>query len=142
MPSLQLSIQKLSAIGIPVRATLKRWVLAALERDAALTLRFVDTREGRRLNREFRRKDYATDILTFPYSTQPIVIADIVVCLPAVQREARLRGRPPREHLAHLIVHATLHAHGYHHGSTRDARAMEKREVQVMKALGKPDPYG
>ncbi len=141
MPSLQLSIQKLSAIGIPVRATLKRWVLAALERDAALTLRFVDTREGRRLNREFRRKDYATDILTFPYSTQPTVIADIVVCLPAVQREARLRGRPPREHLAHLIVHATLHAHGYHHGSTRDARAMERREVQVMKALGKPDPY-
>ena len=142
MPSLQLSIQKLSATGIPVRATLKRWVLAALERDAALTLRFVDTREARRLNREFRRKDYATDILTFPYSTQPTVIADIVVCLPAVQREARLRGRPPREHLAHLIVHATLHAHGYHHGSTRDARAMEKREVQVMKALGKPDPYG
>jgi len=142
VPSLQLSIQKLSAIGIPVRATLKRWVLAALERDAALTLRFVDTREARRLNREFRRKDYATDILTFPYSTQPTVIADIVVCLPAVQREARLRGRPPREHLAHLIVHATLHAHGYHHGSTRDARAMEKREVQVMKALGKPDPYG
>ena len=142
MPSLQLSIQKLSATGIPVRATLKRWVLAALERDAALTLRFVDTREGRRLNREFRRKDYATDILTFPYSTQPTVIADIVVCLPAVQREARLRGRPPREHLAHLIVHATLHAHGYHHGSTRDARAMEKREVQVMKALGKLDPYG
>lgn len=141
MPSLQLSIQKLSAIGIPVRATLKRWVLAALERDAALTLRFVDTREARRLNREFRRKDYAADILTFPYSTQPTVIADIVVCLPAVQREARLRGRPPREHLAHLIVHATLHAHGYHHGSTRDARAMERREVQVMKALGKPDPY-
>jgi len=142
VPSLQLSIQKLSATGIPVRATLKRWVLAALERDAALTLRFVGTREGRRLNREFRRKDYATDILTFPYSTQPTVIADIVVCLPAVQREARLRGRPPREHLAHLIVHATLHAHGYHHGSIRDARAMEKREAQVMKALGKPDPYG
>ena len=141
MPSLQLSIQKLSAAGIPVRATLKRWVLAALERDAALTLRFVDTREGRRLNREFRRKDYATDILTFPYSTWPTVIADIVVCLPAVQREARLRGRPPREHLAHLIVHATLHAHGYHHGSTRDARVMERREIQVMKALGKPDPY-
>ena len=141
MPSLQLSIQRLSRIDAPARSTLRRWILAALQRDAELTLRFVDAREGRRLNHEFRGKDYATDVLTFPYATKPRVIADIVVCLPAVQREARARARPPQEHLAHLVVHATLHAHGYHHDAGRFARAMEKREVRILQALGKPDPY-
>lgn len=115
--------------------------MATLERDAELTLRFVGVREGRRLNREFRGKDYATDVLTFNYAAKPSVRADIVVCLPAVTREARTRGTSRYDHLAHLIVHATLHAHGYHHGASGAARAMETREIRIMKALGKPDPY-
>ena len=142
MPALALSIQQLTRFsGLPARSTLKRWIAAALERDAELTLRFVDSREGRRLNREFRGKDYATDVLTFNYMTEPKVRADIVICVPAVAREARARRKPSSEHLAHLIVHATLHAHGYRHGSRRHTQAMEAREIQVMQALGRANPY-
>lgn len=142
MPALALSIQQHTRFaGLPARSTLKRWVAAALERDAELTLRFVDARESRRLNREFRGKDYATDVLTFDYVTESVVRADIVICVPVVAREARARRKSSSAHLTHLIVHATLHAHGYHHGDRRQAQAMEAREIQVMQALGRADPY-
>lgn len=142
VPTLELSIQGCARFaGLPARATLRRWIVAALERDAELTLRFVDAREGRRLNREFRGKDYATDVLTFNYAAEPRVRADIVICVPAASREARARRKSSREHLTHLVVHATVHAHGYHHGKRGAAQLMEARETQIMQVLGKPDPY-
>lgn len=142
VPALALSIQQHARFsGLPARSTLKRWIAAALERDAEVTLRFVDAREGRRLNLEFRGKDYSPDVLTFDYQTEPVVRADIVICVPAVAREARARRKSSSAHLAHLIVHATLHAHGYHHRNHRQAREMESRETQLLLALRRPDPY-
>jgi probable rRNA maturation factor len=138
MPSLQLSIQGHGRFaGLPARATLARWIAATLDRDAEIVLRFVDAREGRRLNREFRGKDYATDVLTFAYEQGPAVRADIVIC-PAVVRKAT---RPLRERLAHLVVHATLHALGHEHYRPAAARVMEAREVAVLARLGFADPY-
>ena len=113
MPTLTLSIQGQDQFaGLPARSTLMRWISAAIERDAQLTLRFVGAAEGRRLNRDYRGKDYATDVLTFAYSTQPAVRADIVICVPVMKREAGALRKPLYDHLAHLVVHATLHAPG------------------------------
>lgn len=142
MPALSLSIQGHTRFAdLPARSTFARWIRAALVRDAQLTLRFVDAREGRRLNRDFRGKDYAPDVLTFSYSTQPTVHADIVICVPALKREARARRKPVNDHLAHLIVHATLHAHGHHHERPAAAQTMEALERNILTALGKHDPY-
>lgn len=141
-PALSLSIQGHTRFAdLPARATLARWIRAALARDARLTVRFVDEREGRQLNREFRAKDYAPDVLTFSYSTRPTVHADIVICVPALRRGARSRRTPASEHLAHLIVHATLHAHGQHHENAGAARKMETHEREILASLGKDDPY-
>ena len=142
MPALALSIQGAESFAeLPTRATLARWIRAALTRDAELTLRFVGVREGRRLNREFRGKDYATDVLTFAYSTAPTIRADIVLCVPIVKRAARLVRKPLYDHLAHLSVHAVLHAHGHRHSSGSQARAMEALETRILRTLGKRDPY-
>ena len=127
--------------GLPARATLERWIAATLDRDAEIVLRFVDAREGRRLNREYRHKDYATDVLTFAYAQQPTVRADIVLCPAVLRRAARTLRRPLRAHLAHLVVHATLHALGREHDRPARARAMEAREVAVLQVLGFGDPY-
>ena len=143
-PRLALSLQGHTELaGLPARSTLVRWIGAALPRDAQLTLRFVGLRESRRLNREYRGKgkDCATDVLTFGYATEPIVRADIVICVPVVRREARAHGKPLYDHLAHLVVHATLHAHGLHHDSAAAARTLEKRERIILKSLGKRAPY-
>ena len=110
-------------------------------RDAELTLRFVGASEGRRLNRDFRGKDYATDVLTFSYSTRPIVRADIVLCVPTVKRAARTLRKPLYDHLAHLCVHAVLHAHGYRHEAAVGARRMEAREARILRTLGRGAPY-
>ena len=140
-PVLDLSIQGLGRFAaMPARATLLRWVAAALERDAELVLRFVDAREARRLNRSFRDRDYAPDVLTFEYGQGP-ARADIVICPPVVRRGARERGKPFRSHLAHLVVHATLHAQGHVHDRAAAARAMEAREVEILGRLGYSDPY-
>ena len=142
MPALTLSIQgQARFVDLPARSTLVRWIRAAIERDSQLTLRFVGAREGRRLNRDYRRKDYATDVLTFGYSVAPLVRADIVICVPVVKRQAGVRRKPIYDHLAHLIVHATLHAHGYHHYIVTAARAVEARERKILKTLGKRMPY-
>ena len=142
MPALTLSIQgQARFVDLPARSTLVRWIRAAIERDSQLTLRFVGAREGRRLNRDYRSKDYATDVLTFGYSVAPVVHADIVICVPVVKREAGARRKPIYDHLAHLIVHATLHAHGYHHDSVTTARPVETRERKILKTLGKRMPY-
>jgi probable rRNA maturation factor len=142
MPSLQLSIQGHGRFaGLPARATLARWIAATLDRDAEIVLRFVDAREGRRLNREFRGKDYATDVLTFAYERVPAVRADIVICPAVVRKATRSLRRPLRERLAHLVVHATLHALGHEHHRPAAARVMEAREVEVLVRLGFADPY-
>ena len=142
MSALTLSIQgQARFVGLPVRSTLLRWIGAAIERDSELTLRFVGAAEGRRLNRDYRSKDYATDVLTFVYSAKPVVRADIVICVPVVKREAGARRKPIYDHLAHLIVHATLHAHGYHHDNATAAHAVEARERKILKSLGKRAPY-
>jgi probable rRNA maturation factor len=127
--------------GLPARSTLVRWIKAALERDAELTLRFVAAAEARRLNREFRGKDYATNVLTFDYQHAPLVRADIVLCVPVVRREAREQRKGFRDHLAHLVVHGSLHAQGHEHDRAADARAMEAREVRILAGLGIDDPY-
>ncbi|HVE89296.1 MAG TPA: rRNA maturation RNase YbeY [Burkholderiaceae bacterium] len=142
MPKLTLSIQAQNQFaGLPARSTLARWIAAAVERDSQLTLRFVGTKEGRRLNRDYRGRDYATDVLTFAYSTQPEVRADIVICVPVVKREAGVLRKSVYDHLAHLVVHATLHAHGHHHGNATAARAVAAREAKVLRSLGKRAPY-
>lgn len=142
MPSLQLSIQGRGRFaGLPARVTLARWIAATLDRDAQIVLRFVDAREGRRLNREFRGKDYATDVLTFAYEQAPAVLADIVICPAVVRKATRSLRRPLRERLAHLVVHASLHALGHEHQRPAAARVMEAREVEVLARLGFADPY-
>ena len=141
-PRLALSLQGHAEFaGLPTRSTLMRWIAAALQRDAQITLRFVGLREGARLNRGYRGKDYATDVLTFGYAAEPIVQADIVICVPVVRREAHGKGKPLYDHLAHLVVHATLHAHGLHHANASAARTLERLERTILKSLGKRDPY-
>ena len=142
MPALSLSIQGHAGFrGLPARRTIGRWVGAALQRDAELTLRFVGARESRQLNREFRRRDYATDVLTFDYAHRPVVRADIVICIPVVRRAARERAKALSAHLAHLVVHGTLHAQGFTHDRPADARRMERVEVQILERLRVADPY-
>jgi probable rRNA maturation factor len=128
-------------VGLPARSTLRRWVKAALEGDAELTLRFVGAAEARRLNREFRGKDYATNVLTFDYRHAPVVVADIVLCVPVVRHEAREQRKGLREHLAHLVVHGVLHARGHDHDRAARAREMETEEVRILAGLGIDDPY-
>jgi probable rRNA maturation factor len=103
-------------------------------------VRFVGRREGRALNRTYRRRDYATNVLTFVYDDAPLY-GDIVLCAPVVAAEARQAGRALAAHYAHLVVHGVLHLQGYDHERSRDAAAMEWREAEVLAALGLPDPY-
>ncbi|MGE5337493.1 MAG: rRNA maturation RNase YbeY [Gemmatimonadota bacterium] len=126
---------------MPAPGTLRRWIRGALECDAVLTLRFVGVREGRGLNRAFRGRDYATNVLTFDYAQAPNVEADIVICVPVVKREARAQRKTLRAHLAHMVVHGTLHAQGYDHQRAADARRMEGREIELLDAYGIPNPY-
>jgi probable rRNA maturation factor len=140
-PRLRLSIQGERAFpALPSRATLRRWTLLALERDATLVLRFTGAAEARRLNRDFRGKDYATNVLTFDYMERP-VRADIVICVPVVRGEAREQGRTLRDHLAHLVIHGVLHAQGHDHATQGQARRMEARERRLLARLGVADPY-
>jgi probable rRNA maturation factor len=123
------------------RARVARWLRAALQGPAELTVRIVDAEEGRALNREFRERDYATNVLTFDYQRDPVVVADLVLCAPVVAEEAREQGKDLQAHYAHLMVHGALHAQGFDHLRVADARRMEAREVAVLAALGFPDPY-
>ncbi len=120
-----------------------RWIRHALERDAEITVRIVDTEEGQALNRDYRKKDYATNVLTFDYTQEPVVTADLVLCAPVVAREAAEQGKPLQAHYAHLIVHGVLHAQGWDHETSKaDARAMEARETAILERLGFQNPYG
>jgi probable rRNA maturation factor len=124
------------------RHKVQRWVRAALELPGEITVRIVDAEEGLRLNHEYRGKDYATNVLTFDYSQDPVVCADLVICAEVVEREALEAGKDLVAHYAHLLVHGTLHAQGYdHEDDEAEAECMEAREREVLAGLGFSDPY-
>lgn len=136
-----IAVQRASrASHIPSDALLRRWSKAALSREARVTLRYVAESEGRRLNREFRGKDYATNVLTFIYSSKPLE-GDIVICAPVVAREAKAQGKSMAAHHAHLLVHGLLHLQGMDHERAKEATRMEARERRVLASLGFGDPY-
>jgi len=142
-PTLSLSLQFADARHKPLlaRHRVARWVRAALLNPGEITVRIVDADEGRMLNREYRQKDYATNVLTFDYQHEPVVMADLILCAPVIETEAREMGIELLAHYAHLLVHGTLHAQGFDHETLRQARQMEPRESALMLALGFADPY-
>ena len=142
-PELTLSLQFADAshrADLP-RHRVARWIRAALESPGEITVRIVGADEGRALNREYRAKDYATNVLTFDYAIDPVVSADLVLCAPVIAREAAELGITLQAHYAHMLVHGTLHAQGYDHERMRDAHVMQARETALMRALGFDDPY-
>jgi len=127
--------------ALPDRAQVRRWVRAAQEKPAVVTVRFVGVAEGRELNRAYRGKDYATNVLSFVYEDEPVT-GDLVVCLPVVKHEAAAQGKPVRAHLAHMVVHGMLHLQGYDHETgPEDAAGMEARERAILARFHIPDPY-
>ena len=129
------------AATIPTDSALRKWARAVLPDDAQVTVRFVAETEGRRLNREYRGKDYATNVLSFPYSVKPLQ-GDLVICAPVAAREAKEQQKPVAAHYAHLVVHGLLHLLGYdHERGERDARRMERRESAILARLGIANPY-
>ena len=124
------------------RHKVTRWIRHALALDAEITVRIVGTEEGQQLNRDYRQKDYATNVLTFDYTQEPVVTADLVLCAPVVAREAAEQNKTLEEHYAHLLVHGTLHAQGWdHETSDADAQEMEAYETDILAGLGFADPY-
>lgn len=124
------------------RHLVTRWIRHALARNAEITVRIVDAEEGQELNRNYRGKNYATNVLTFDYAKEPQVHADLVLCAPVIAQEAQMQGKTLQAHYAHLIVHGTLHAQGWDHETSRaDARAMESHEVALLAGLGFGNPY-
>ena len=134
--------------GVPASTSFRKWVAAALKgrsREADLAIRIVDEREGQALNRHYRGKDYATNVLSFPAELPEGVklplLGDLVICAPVVAREAAEQGKPVAAHYAHLTVHGVLHLLGWDHEHDKDAEAMEQLEREVLAELGLPDPY-
>ena len=143
-PELRLSLQFADASHrnhLP-RHRVARWIRAALQRPGEITVRIVGADEGRALNREYRGKDYATNVLTFDYAREPVVSADLVLCAPVVAVEAQALRIALPDHYAHLLVHGTLHAQGWDHEGDADAEAMEAVESELLRGLGIADPYG
>jgi probable rRNA maturation factor len=148
LPHLSLSLQfahiddaKRHRAALP-RHAVGRWIRHALAHDAEITVRIVDAPESQQLNRDYRGKDYATDVLTFDYTQAPLVHADLVLCAPVVARDAKALGKTLQAHYAHLLVHGTLHAQGWdHETSEADAHAMEQRENEILPRLGFAKPW-
>ena len=128
------------------RHKVSRWIRHALSDDAQITVRIVNAEEGQRLNSDFRKKDYPTNVLTFDYAQateeSPWVMADLVLCAPVVAQEAKAQGKTLQAHYAHLLVHGTLHAQGWdHETSDADADEMEDYEIAILKEIGLRSPY-
>ncbi len=142
---LRLTVQKaVSAPGVPSAAELRRCLKAALAESADITVRFVGTAEGRALNRAYRKRDYATNVLSFAYGRAargaPLA-GDLVLCAPVLRREARAQGKAVKAHTAHLAVHGALHLQGHDHEKPRAAARMEALETEILARLGYADPY-
>ena len=151
MPRLEVGVSYAAPRGdVPASTSFRRWAEAALQgarhsKPAALSIRIVGAREGRALNLQYRGKDYATNVLSFPVElprgvASPL-LGDLVICAPVVSREAREQGKAPRDHYAHLTVHGVLHLLGFDHQNERDAVRMETLETRVLATLGIADPY-
>jgi probable rRNA maturation factor len=123
-------------------AAVRKWVKAAVQLNGLITLRFVNAAEGKKLNCAFRNKDYATNVLTFPYElTKKTLAADVIFCLPVIQKEASEQSKAVKTHLAHLIIHGCLHAQGLDHENEQEAKKMEAKEIALLKSLGFANPY-
>jgi probable rRNA maturation factor len=136
-PALESAVEKTASAAL-----IKKWVKSTGAKSGLITLRFVNATEGKKLNASFRKKDYATNVLTFPYErSKNSLTADIIFCLPILQKEARDQEKTLKAHLAHLIIHGCLHAQGYDHENDQDAKKMEALEIKLLKALGFANPY-
>ena len=148
-PELHLAVQFASeATDLPGRAQVRRWVEAALEHSAEITVRIVDSEEAQALNTDYRNKDYVPNVLTFEYgeighdeSGRGVLGGDVVICAPVVEREAREQGKPLKDHYAHMTIHGVLHLQGYDHIKPHDADIMESREAAILKQFRIPNPY-
>lgn len=148
-PELSLSVQYASEASVlPARAQIRRWVVAALEHPAEITVRIVDAEEAQALNQDFRSKAYVPNVLTFEYgeigqdeSGRSVLGGDVVICAPVVEREAREQGKTLQHHYAHMTVHGVLHLQGYDHLDPQDADIMETREAVILKQFRIPNPY-
>lgn len=146
---LELDLQLASARQAPSEANFRRWCELALRQrmgDSELTIRLVDEDEGRELNRTWRHKDYATNVLSFPADVPDEfldipLLGDLVICVPVVEREAAEQGKAAEAHWAHLVIHGCLHLLGYDHIEDAEAEEMESLERELLAELGHPDPY-
>ena len=139
---LNLSVQyACSKADLPLRADFVRWARAALVGGGEIAIRLVEIDEGQALNKEYRGKDYATNVLSFPYDIEPVVSGDLVICPAVVAREATEQNKLLAAHYAHLVVHGMLHLQGWDHENDDDAQAMEEEETEILAAMGYPDPY-
>ncbi len=125
---------------LPSEETMAKWIEAAIERDTTLNVLFVDAEEGQALNSQYRHKDYATNVLTFDYQHEPEAIADLAICVPVLIRESQEQEKSFEEHLAHLLIHGALHAHGYDHMNDEEAEVMETKEIKSLMSLGFDNP--
>ncbi len=142
MPKLILNVQYASDMpDLPKRMEFRKWAKSAINVDTKITLRLVDEAEGRALNRDFRGKDYATNVLTFPLAEVPCLMGDIALCAPVILREAKEQNKTPSAHFAHLTVHGVLHLCGYGHETEAQAKLMETLETEIVTKLGYADPY-
>ena len=141
MPNLSIDVMINGEFSLPNQETMHQWIEAAIERDTSLTILFVDEEEGQALNRQYRHKDYATNVLTFDYQHEPVAIADLAICVPVLIREAQQQEKTFEEHLAHLLIHGALHAHGYDHMDDEQAEEMELKEIKALMTLGFDNPY-
>jgi probable rRNA maturation factor len=143
MAALQLSLQfaDKSHRDLLPRGHVAQWLRTALGQPAHITVRIVGSEEGQALNRDYRQKDYATNVLTFDYEREPVVVADLVLCAPVVAQEALAQGLDLQAHYAHLLVHGALHALGFDHVTKAQAKVMEPMESTILVGLGFDDPY-
>jgi probable rRNA maturation factor len=142
MAKLSLAVQYASeSKDLPDITQFRKWARNALRIDAEIAVRIVDEEEGRALNRDYRGKDYATNVLTFPLAEEPCLMGDIILCAPVVAAEAAAQNKPLHAHYAHLTVHGVLHLHGYDHEIEAQAELMETLETEIVTKLGYPDPY-
>ena len=142
MPKLSIQIQYASELsGLPTKQQFKRWARNTLRVDSDITLRIVDEEEGRALNKAYRGKDYATNVLTFALTEEPHLIGDIILCAPVIAKEAAEQCKSLEAHYAHLTVHGVLHMHGYDHEIEEQADLMESIEIEIVTKLGYANPY-